>query len=164
MTDPRNATVTLISTKVLLDPEPRQHSIVPLRPANPPETLMIHRVSERIALIALLMSTGLTSALRGQSIGGTVRDAATSGPVSGAVVMLLGATREPVARTITSSSGAFRLSGENAAVLRVIRIGYTPFEQRVDGSTGTVISIELVPLGTRLRPVAVNTQPVCPAR
>lgn len=125
---------------------------------------MIHRCSERIALIALLMSTGLTSALRGQSIGGTVRDAATSGPVSGAVVMLLGTNREPLTRTITSSSGAFRLSGENAAVLRVIRIGYTPYEQRVDGSTGTSVSIELVPLGTRLRPIAVNTQPVCPAR
>lgn len=125
---------------------------------------MVLRDSERIALLALLMSIGLTSPLRGQTIGGTVRDAATSGPVSGAVVALLGANRELLARTITSSSGAFRLSGENAAVLRVIRIGYTPHERRIDPAAGTALSIELVPLGTRLRPIAVNTQPVCPAR
>lgn len=87
---------------------------------------MLQRGIARIVGIALVMSVVLPGALRGQSIGGTVRDAATSGPVSGAVVMLLGANREPLARTITSSSGAFRLSGENAAVLRVIRIGYTP--------------------------------------
>ncbi|HEX6944313.1 MAG TPA: carboxypeptidase regulatory-like domain-containing protein [Gemmatimonadaceae bacterium] len=125
---------------------------------------MMRRGIERIAVLALVMATALPALLGAQVIGGVVRDAVTSAPVSGAVVMLLGANRDPLARGITSSSGSFRLSADNAALLRVIRIGYTPYEQRVESTAGTALAIGLVPLGRNLRPIAINTQPVCPSR
>jgi hypothetical protein len=125
---------------------------------------MQHRGLERFVVIALVAFGMLPIAVNGQVVGGTVRDSATASPVSGAVVMLLGANREPIARGITSASGTFRLRGENAALLRVIRIGFIPYEQRVDRTASTSLSIELVPLGASLRPISVNTQPVCPSR
>jgi hypothetical protein len=97
-----------------------------------------------------------------QEVGGTVRDAATSEPVRGAVVVLLGPNRELLARTITSSTGSFRLTQAGATTLRVIRIGYSPYEGPV--TAGSALAITLTPLGTSLRAVAVTTRPVCPAR
>ena len=98
-----------------------------------------------------------------QDVGGTVRDAATSEPVRGAVVALLGPNREPLARTITSSSGTFRLARTSATTIRVIRIGYSPIEQPL-GTPAGPLSISLTPLGTSLRTVTVLARPVCPAR
>jgi hypothetical protein len=98
-----------------------------------------------------------------QDAQGTVRDAVTDVPVSGAVVILTGANRQHLVRTITSSSGTFRLRHGSASAIRVMRIGYTPHEQTIDSSGGP-LTIALIPLGRNLRPVAVNTQPVCPAR
>jgi len=98
-----------------------------------------------------------------QDVGGTVRDAATSEPVRGAVVALLGPNREVLARTITSSSGTFRLARTSATTIRVIRIGYSPLEQPL-GTPAGPLSISLTPLGTSLRTVTVLARPVCPAR
>ena len=100
---------------------------------------------------------------RAQDVGGTVRDAATSEPVRGAVVILLGPNRELLARAITSSSGTFRLVRTSATTIRVIRIGYSPHEQPL-GTTAGPLSISLTPLGTSLRTVTVVARPVCPAR
>ena len=99
-----------------------------------------------------------------QDVGGTVRDAATSEPVRGAVVVLLGPNRELLARAITSSSGTFRIRDSSATMIRVMRIGYSPHEGRLETATRGNVSITLTPLGRSLRPVAVNTRPACPAR
>jgi hypothetical protein len=125
---------------------------------------MITRGFKGIVLTTFLISGLSASALPGQIIGGTVRDSASAEPVSGAVVMLMDASREMVARTITSAAGEFRLRGERAAVLRITRIGYRPHEQPIEPTAGTALSIRVVALGASLRPVAVSTQPVCPAR
>ena len=125
---------------------------------------MVRRGIERILALALFLSSALPDVLGAQVIGGVVRDSGTSAPVSGAVVFLLDSNRQPLSRTLTSSSGAFRLRVEGSAVLRVLRIGYTPYEQRIDGTAGTSLTIVLVPLDNTLRPVTVHTQPVCPAR
>jgi hypothetical protein len=120
--------------------------------------------TERILVLAFLLSTALPGALAAQFVGGVVRDVTTSAPVGGAVVILLDLNRQQLARTIASSSGAFRLRVDGPVLLRVIRIGYTPYELRLEASAGTSLTIDLVPLGRNLRPVTVNTQPVCPAR
>jgi hypothetical protein len=125
---------------------------------------MVRRCIERIFILAVLMSTALPEGIGAQVIGGIVRDSGTSQPVSGAVVFLLDSNRQPFSRTLTSSSGAFRLRVEGSALLRVLRIGYTPYEQPIDGNAGTALTIALVALDNTLRPVTVNTQPVCPAR
>ena len=113
---------------------------------------------------AIVASLTIGQAGGAQDVGGTVRDAATSEPVRGAVVVLLGPNRELLARAITSSSGTFRIRDSSAAMIRVMRIGYSPHERRLEPATRGHVSITLTPLGTSLRPVAVNTRPVCPAR
>ena len=112
---------------------------------------------------AIVASMTLGQVANAQDVGGTVRDAATSEPVRGAVVILLGPNRELLARAITSSSGTFRLARTSATTIRVIRIGYSPHEQRIEASPGP-LSISLTPLGTSLRTVTVLARPVCPAR
>ena len=114
-----------------------------------------------LAAAALLCGTVVSNG-QGQ-IAGSVRDAATSEPVRGAVVVLLGPNRELLVRTITSSSGTFRIIQEGAAIVRVMRIGYSPQERRLDGANSPLV-IELTPLGRSLRVVSVNSSPLCPAR
>ena len=100
-----------------------------------------------------------------QELTGTVRDSATGAPIRGAVVMLLDANRESVVRMLTSSSGSFRLPHRDAATLRVIRIGFLPYEislARIVG--GSELTIIMTRFGSRLPPVAVNTSAVCPRR
>ena len=124
-----------------------------------------HRTSVIVTIAALLTAPAVLSRpVHGQDVSGTVRDAATSEPVSGAVVVLLGPNRELLVRTITPSSGVFRFRQPNAALIRVLRIGYAPSEQRLEAAATRPLAIELTPLGRNLRPVAVTTRPVCPSR
>jgi hypothetical protein len=120
---------------------------------------MHHR---RFATCVLLATTLAPRVSVAQIIAGSVQDAVTSAPVSGAVVNLLGPNRELLTRTITSSLGAFRLRHDSAQILRVIRIGYSPFETRLP--VANPVSIRLTPLGRSLRPVSVIARPVCPSR
>lgn len=119
----------------------------------------------RFAALVVPIAVALTAATaQAQDYTGTVRDSVTGAPVAGAVVMLLDARNEPVARTLTTAAGAFRLRRATATTLRVIRIGYSPFESPVDRLTPGPIAIGLVALGNRLPVVAVETNPVCPER
>ena len=117
---------------------------------------------QRALAVVALISITLSPRAEGQ-VSGTVRDAATSDAVRGAAVLLLGPNRELLARTITSSSGSFRIAVDSAAHLRVMRIGYSPYERPLEGVTSP-LNIEMSPLGTTLRPVTVHSNPVCPAR
>jgi hypothetical protein len=100
----------------------------------------------------------------GQDVAGVVRDAQTQAPLPGAVVMLLGADRQAVARALTSRSGHFRLRRDPSELLRVIRIGYAPQELPIAEIGDRAITVDLVPLGNRLPPVTVSASPVCPRR
>jgi hypothetical protein len=114
-------------------------------------------------LRTLWLATAFPVASSAQVVGGTVRDAVSSSPVAGAVVTLLGANREVLARTLSSSTGAFRLTQSDAVVIRVVRIGFQPFEQRLPGATNS-INVVITPLGRALRPVSVTANRVCPSR
>lgn len=121
-------------------------------------------LSVNIACSALVAATGLPLVSgRAQDVSGVVRDSLTGDPVRGAIVMLLAGPRDTLARVLTGSSGAFRLGRIADGRLRVIRIGYLPLET-VLPPNDAVVSLTLVPFGTRLPAIAVSTSPSCPRR
>ena len=77
----------------------------------------------------------------------------------GAVVVTLGPRRELLGRIITSSSGTFRIGQDSAVIVRVMRIGYSPQERRLEGTAAPIV-IELTPLGRGLRAVTVSSNPL----
>ncbi|MDQ2931961.1 MAG: SusC/RagA family TonB-linked outer membrane protein [Gemmatimonadota bacterium] len=75
-------------------------------------------------------------------IRGTVRDSATSEPVVGAQVLVLGSTRA----TSTDSTGAFALRVPAGAVtLRVQRLGYAPEQRTIEVVEGAVTTVDFRP-------------------
>jgi hypothetical protein len=99
-----------------------------------------------------------------QDVSGTVRDSVTGVPVRGAVVMILAGNREPVARRLSSSNGSFRISAGSGTLLRVIRIGYLPFEKPVSQLGTASIQVTLAPAGHMIAPVMVRSNSSCPQR
>jgi Carboxypeptidase regulatory-like domain len=95
---------------------------------------------------------------------GSVRDAVTNAGIPGAVVMLLGAHREALARTLSGPTGSFRIRADDASIVRVVRIGYFPYEGPLERRGAPALDVVMTPLGTRLRPVDVRANPVCPRR
>ena len=119
-----------------------------------------------IATMALAIGASLLTARvsAAQEVSGTVRDSVTGAPVRGAVVMILAADRAPVARRLSSSNGSFQLSIGSGTFLRVIRIGYLPFEKRINQlGTGPVV-VSMAPAGRMIAAVTVRSNPVCPKR
>jgi hypothetical protein len=99
-----------------------------------------------------------------QDLSGTVRDELTGAPVRGAVVQVLDARREPVVRRLSSSSGTFRISIAGGTLLRVIRIGFLPYERPLVELGAGPVSITLRAAGRMIAPVSVRSNPVCPRR
>ena len=117
------------------------------------------------SLVLALSASFLTARVSGaQEVSGTVRDSVTGEPVRGAVVMILAANREPVARRLSSSNGTFLLSIGSGTILRVIRIGYLPFERPLNQLGTGPIAVTLRPAGRMIAPVTVQSNPVCPRR
>ena len=98
-----------------------------------------------------------------QDVFGTVRDSITGANVRGAVVMVLAPNREPIARGLSSSNGAFRLSIGSGTIVRVIRIGFLPFERPINQLASPLV-INLEPAGRMIERVAIRSNPVCPRR
>lgn len=113
------------------------------------------------ALLALALSGVPADA---QVLAGTVLDAATGAPVRGAVTMLLSARRDTIARRLTTTTGAFQLPAASEGRLRVVRIGYLPYEVDVTRIGTATVRVVLNPIGRRLPAVAVRAGPLCPKR
>jgi hypothetical protein len=122
--------------------------------------------SSIVAVLALAMSTSLLSprVSSAQEIFGAVRDSVTGAPVRGAVIMVLGANRQPIERRLTSSSGSFSVSTASGVYLRVIRIAYLPFERRLNQLGASPLVITMVPAGRMIAEVSIRTNPTCPQR
>ena len=113
-----------------------------------------------LALSASLVTTQSSA----QDVSGTVRDSVTGAPVRGAVVMILGANRQPIERRLASSNGAFRLSTGSGTLLRIIRIGYLPFEKPISQLGSGTLAVSLAPAGHMIAPVIVRSNSSCPQR
>ena len=114
------------------------------------------------SLAFALLVTSRTSAA--QEVSGTVRDSVTGTPVRGAVVMVLAANRTPLERRLSSSNGSFRLSIGAGTLLRVIRIGYLPFEKSINQLGSEPLVVTMAPAGRMIAAVTVRSNPVCPRR
>jgi hypothetical protein len=70
--------------------------------------------------------SGMASA---QTVRGTVLERNTGAPTAGVVVLLIDAAENPVARTLSSDSGHYRLTASTSGAYRIrtMRIGFRPF-------------------------------------
>lgn len=104
-------------------------AVDPAELPDPIEVLMrtAHNAPGGRAFGAMLLLAALTGspAAAQQEVRGTVRDGASGTPITGAMVVLLGADDRAVGRALTSATGAFRLLVQAPARyrVRVDRIG-----------------------------------------
>lgn len=128
---------------------------------------LLSRVGSRrlrgVASAAVALAV-LASGAPAQGLRGTVRDSVSRAPVVGAVVLLLGADGDTVARVLTDARGEYRFASESPrGSIRVLRIGYAPREMRVTGPDARA-DVGLLRLPTMLRPVSVRAAGRCPRR
>jgi TonB-linked SusC/RagA family outer membrane protein len=99
-----------------------------------------------VCVIAVLMfappvARGQDRAPQTGDIRGTVRDSASTEPVFGAQVLVLGTTLG----TITDSAGKYALRvPAGAVVIRVQRLGYAPVTRAVEATNGSVTAIDFL--------------------
>lgn len=118
----------------------------------------------RFGLGLLAATLGVAPGVQAQVLTGVVRDGATGQGVAAAVVTGLGEGPRVERRVLSASSGAFRLPIDGVTHLRVVRIGYRPWEISLARLAGDTVTVELIPVGRLLDAVVVNTSAVCPAR
>ncbi|MEO6916054.1 MAG: SusC/RagA family TonB-linked outer membrane protein [Chitinophagaceae bacterium] len=83
-------------------------------------------------------------------IRGTVIDAVTGKPLSGASISIKGGSQQ----TLTSAEGRFTITGAtNTAVLVITYVGYTT--QEINASSTTVVSVSMIPASADLAQVVV---------
>ena len=129
-------------------------------------------MSKRRSLAALGMTmrclflSCLASAVHAQAVTGVVRDSTTRLFISGAVIELQDAAGTPLARTLSSASGAFSLIGDSrAAKLSVVRIGFRPRTVRLDRTAMEAsFDIAMVRLPTMLEKMDVVAGAKCDQR
>jgi hypothetical protein len=120
-----------------------------------------------VALVALVALALCTRPLAAQAMHGTVRDSASSQPISGAVFMLLDSSGVVLGRRITDERGLYRIPVPPAARwARLVRIGFRPRELRVPATSdwAAVFDLTMVPVPTMLAPVRVRDESHCPRR
>src|SRR4051812_45873107 len=101
--------------------------------------MMRHRTA--IAVLSLAFARTVQS----QELRGGVRDSASGRPIPGAVVLLLDAARQTLARGMTNDRGAYRLALHPHAVrLRVVRIGSQPRELTLPTPVDGVARLDVV--------------------
>jgi len=118
-------------------------------------------------LAGLVVSVLSLSDLGAQGLRGTVREAVSGVPIPGAIVALVDATGNTVVRGLTDRQGAFRVPvGRVAERLRVVRIGYRPFDVPFTAPTGVdaTFDVRLEMLPSLLTPITVRANPDCPRR
>lgn len=98
------------------------------------------------------------STVQAQTIRGTVTDSSTSTPVPEATVELLRPDSQRIAREQADLKGQFRLRVRDAGsyVIRVRRIGFRPFETRVNVTGDTTLRLIVAPNPVELATLGVT--------
>lgn len=114
---------------------------------------------------AVLVAT-FAATSRAQVVTGRVVESVSTLPVTRGVILLLDASGETLARTLTTDNGTFRLTAPPAArLLRVLRIGFRPAERPLSGSPDSAAyQIALERLPTMLAPARVVDDAGCRRR
>ena len=117
-------------------------------------------VAVAVAMLLPVVSGGA------QRLTGGVRDSATSGAISGAVVVITDSADHLLARGLTDAAGKFSLElAPTARSLRVVRIGFRPRVVALAGlATRSPTNIAMQRLSNLLSAVVVNDDRVCSTR
>jgi hypothetical protein len=118
---------------------------------------------KRFAFLLLLTTLVLPRA-GAQRLTGIVRDTTSHASLSGAVVSVLDAQRESLARTITDASGRYSLDvPASATELRIVRIGFQPRTLALPASRAPsqALDITMTKVPTLLSTVMVNDDRMC---
>jgi hypothetical protein len=109
-------------------------------------------------LLAALFNSPVLSAQAERTVSGTVRDAASGKPLSGAMVALMGEHRGPVATTGAAGRFSIRIPSGSARLLAV-RIGFAPDTVELSAADRGV-TISLRAAAPRLEALVVSAEPV----
>jgi hypothetical protein len=118
----------------------------------------------RVIRFALLLTALAAPHARAQRITGIVRDTGSIASLSGAVVSLLDAKRQSLARMITDASGRYSLDlTPSAAQLRVVRIGFQPRVLALPSSHAALLTLDvyMTKVPTLLSTVVVSDNRMC---
>lgn len=120
------------------------------------------RARDALAILGstLALAAAPLDAVRAQVVRGTVTAGSPQRPLSGAVVIARDSAGATLARTLSDSSGSFRITaGRRVSSLRVTRIGYRPVDLPLAGFTGV---IAMQPISVALSAVRVTGRAMCP--
>jgi hypothetical protein len=113
------------------------------------------------ASLLLLALSGASA----QQIRGIVTDSAAGTPVAGAVVMLLNASGETLARTVSNLTGEYVVfTPRPAALLRMRRLGFRPRDIALPTPLPERFDVRLTRVPTLMQPVRVAAASQCPRR
>lgn len=118
----------------------------------------------RIERLAWILAAAMLAAMPAgaQTIVGVVRDAGSSEPLAGALVVALDSSGHALARTLSNELGRFSLPRAPAAsLLRVTRIGYTPERRALGTPNGDTLVVALEHIATMLGAVEVSGNASC---
>ncbi|MDH5234059.1 MAG: carboxypeptidase-like regulatory domain-containing protein [Gemmatimonadota bacterium] len=116
---------------------------------------------------SLLLSLAPAADLDAQGLRGTITEVLSGRPVAGAIVALLDSAGTTLVRGLSDGAGLYRIPfAPSAHRLRVIRIGFHPFEAPVAAGAGVdaTYDVRLEPLPSLLAPIIVRANPGCPRR
>jgi hypothetical protein len=120
----------------------------------------LSRSATRLGALALLLPVAAVSA---QRVTGVV-SAPNGAPIMGAVVSMMDSSGRSLTRTLADTSGKFGVAWQqNATRLRVVRIGFRPFEFLLTGTPrDTVIRAAMEAVAPMLATVRVRSDATCP--
>lgn len=116
---------------------------------------------------ACLLLAAAPAVLCAQELRGRVVDGVAARPIAGVVVSASDSAGNPLARTLTDESGAFRIAARDAVRLRLQRIGYRPRELRLSAALArdTVLAdIALQPIPLVIGALRIRESQVCTPR
>ena len=114
-----------------------------------------------LAIVAaiVVLAFAPVAAAEAQVVRGMIATGSPHRPLSGVVVTGRDSAGATITRTLSDSSGAFRIETRRLASLRVTRIGFAPVEVSLARFTGVVV---MQPISVALSAVRVTGRAVCP--
>lgn len=110
--------------------------------------------------IAVALVSLVSSSVGGQGIRGSVKVRTTGSPIAGAVVVATDTGGTVRGQSITDAAGQFVVRAAPPVRLRIVRIGYAPFESGILEVSDTVVAM-MNPVALLLPRVHVVDTPTC---
>ena len=113
----------------------------------------------------LLLPLGVVPAVQAQDIRGVVRDNASTGVITGAIVIVMDSGRIMITRSLTNARGEYDLPrAPEARILRVLRLGFRPIELPIPASAGPTLRLDVNMTAVPLTLEVVRTVAAAPCQ